>query len=163
MYICLVLLYRCYLSVYSLFLLSLDVHPVKCLMPVCGEVGLKPCASCVLTQSCEYLRITWTTDNQMYKMCLVSNRPTTSSSSSTLGTITQSHWSQLLFHLGSVRSICSDTVELAQTIERVHCALIQNKNLFDSLHQLTRHRLNLWHLSSLSTNSDFHHAEPSRY
>lgn len=114
---------------------------------VCGEVGLKPCASCVLTQLCEYLQITWITDNQMYKMCLVSNRPaTSSSSSSTLGTITQSHWSQLLFHLGSVRSIYSDTIESAQTVERIRCALIQN--LFDSSHQLTRHRLNLWHLSA---------------
>lgn len=90
------------------------------------------------------------TDNQMYKMCLVSNRPATSSS--TLGIIIQSHWSQLLFHLGSVRSTCSDTTQLAQRVRRVRCALIQ-KNLF--------HEAQAQPLTSLSTNGEFHHVKPS--
>lgn len=114
--------------------------------PVCGEVGLKPCASCFLTQLCDSLQITWTTDNQMHKTCLVSNRPATSSS--TLGIITQSHWPQLLFHLGSVRATYSDTPELAQTLQRVPRASPQNNDQFDFSQQFMRHRLNLWHLSA---------------
>lgn len=109
---------------------------------MCREVGLKPCASC------ESLQITWTTDNQTYIMCLVSNRPATSSS--TLGIITQSRWSQLSFQLGSVRSTYSDTIELAQTVQR--CALKQKKKQFNSSNQLTRHRLNLWHLLAQMAN-----------
>lgn len=114
MYICSVLLYRCYLSVYSPFFFSFaDAHSVVCLMPVCGEVGLKPCASCAfLTQTgVSLLQITWTTDNQMYKMCLVSNRPATSSSS-TLGMITQKSLVTALVSLGlRERTTCSDTIE----------------------------------------------------
>lgn len=55
------------------------------------------------TERCESLQIMRKTDNQMYKTCLVSNRPA-ASPPSTLGIYSQSHWSQLLFHLGSVRS-----------------------------------------------------------
>lgn len=138
MYICPVLLYRCYLSVYSPFLLIVEVHWVACLMPVCGEVGLKPCASCVLT------RMLWVfyksrgekkkTDNQMYKTCLVSNRPATSSSY-TLGIITP-------------KSLVTALVSLGLCEINTHKHTHKKKNLFDFSHQLTRHRLNLWHLSA---------------
>lgn len=117
---------------------------------MCREVGLKPCASC------ESLQITWTTDNQTYIMCLVSNRPATSSS--TLGIITQSRWSQLSFQLGSVRSTYSDTIELAQTVQR--CALKQKKpvQFLESAHEAQAQPL-----TSFSTNGKFHHEKPSQF
>lgn len=115
------------------------------------------------TNGVSLLQIMWTIDNQMYKMCLVSNRPATSSL--TLGIITQSHWSGLLFHLGSVRSTHSDTIELAQAVQRVRCALIDKKTnkqtsvrLFASAHEAQAQPL-----TSLSTNGEFHHAKPSQY
>lgn len=91
---------------------------------------------------CESLQIPRTTDNQMYKMCLVSNRPAASSSSLTLGIITQSHWSQLLFHSGSVRSAYSDTTELAQTVQQCSLCLDTKKIRFP-------------HISSRGTGSTF--------
>lgn len=109
---------------------------------------------------CESLQIPWTTDNQMYKMCLVSNRPATSSSSSTtLGIIPQSHWSQLLFHSGSVRSTCSDTTELAQTVQQCSLCLDTKKIIFLT----SAHEAQAQPLTSLSTNGEFHHAKPSQY
>ena len=70
----------------------------------------------------------------MYKMCLVSNRPATSSS--TLGIIIPkvTGQSQLSCSLGLWQS--------AQAVRRVRCAFWYKKN------NLTRHRLNLWHLSA---------------
>lgn len=113
MYICSVLLYRCYLSVYSRFLLIVDVHSVVWWMPACGEVGLKPCASCRLAlkrarvftnhnvndgQSNVQKRALWVTD-------LPPQQRQHHHHQQTLGIIlSQSHWSRLLFHLGSVRS-----------------------------------------------------------
>lgn len=91
------------------------------------------------------------TDNQMYKMCLVSNRPATSSS--TLGIITQSHWSQLLFHLGSVRSTYSDTTKWAHIVQRVHCAF--KKKTTQNISSIPR-------ISSRGTGSTFYISQHER-
>lgn len=149
MYICPVLLYRCYLSVYSPFLLIVEVHWVACLMPVCGEVGLKPCASCVLT------RMLWVfyksrgekkkTDNQMYKTCLVSNRPATSSSY-TLGIITP-------------KSLVTALVSLGLCEINTHTHIHKKKEPFWFL--TSAHEAQAQPLTSLSTNGEFHHAKPS--
>lgn len=99
-----------------------------------------------------------TADNQMYKMCLVSNRPA-ASSSLTLGIITQSHWPELLFHSGSVRSTYSDTTELAQTVRQCSLCLDTKKIRFLT----SAHEAQAQPLTSLSTNGEFHHAKPSQY
>lgn len=128
MYICSVLLYRCYLSVYSPFLVIVDAHSVACLMPVCREVGLK--AMCLVSSHSNGVSLYKSREQQTIKctkMCLVSNRPDTSSS--TLGIIIQSHLPQPLFHLGSVRTTCYHTNDLAQTVCRVRCALIHKRSV----------------------------------
>lgn len=81
----------------------------------------------------------------MYKMCLVSHRPATSSSTLGIVIITQSHRSQLSFHLGSVRSTRSEFGTNTTVVPRYKT----KKNISSiSSHLLTRHRLNLWHLSA---------------
>lgn len=89
------------------------------------------------TNAVSLLQITWRkkkTDNQMYKTCLVSNRPATSSSY-TLGIITP-------------KSLVTALVSLGLCEINTHKHTHKKKNLFDFSHQLTRHRLNLWHLSA---------------
>lgn len=166
MYICSVLLYRCYLSVYSPFLLIVDVHSVSCVFDacVCGEVGLKPCASCVLTRmSVSLLQITWTTrqSNVQKRALWVTDLP---HHHQQLGIITQSHWSQLSFHSGSVRStrLWYKRVGTSSTACSLLCLETKRKKpRFDSSHQLTRHRLNLWHLSART--ASFTTQKPSQY
>ena len=146
MYICSVLLYRCYLSVYSPFLLIVDAHSVVC-FDACVWGGWTKAMCLVPALSHEsftnhvnthiHTHIHTKTKNgqsKMYKMCLVSNRPATSSS--TLGIIIPkvTGQSQLSCSLGLWQS--------AQAVRRVRCAFWYKKN------NLTRHRLNLWHLSA---------------
>lgn len=100
MYICSVLLYRCYLSVYSPFLLIVDAHSVVC-FDACVWGGWTKAMCLVPALSHEMVWVFYKSREhtkkikrtiKMYKMCLVSNRPATSSS--TLGIIIpQSHWS----------------------------------------------------------------------
>lgn len=113
------------------------------------------------TNGVSLLQITWTIDNQMYKMCLVSNRPATSSS--TLGIITPTSLVRALFSLGlcEINALWYNRVGT----DRTACSLCldrrKKKNQFDSSHQLTRHRLNLWHLSART--ASFTTQKPSRY
>lgn len=102
MYICSVLLYKCYLSVYSPFLLIVEVHSVARLVPVCGEVGLKPCASCVFSHT-NAVSLYKSRGKQTIKctnMCLVSNRPAASSFTDTWHDYTQKSLVTAIVSLG---------------------------------------------------------------
>lgn len=73
-------------------------------------------------------------------------------SSTTLGIITQSHWSQLSFHSGPVRSTCSwhdKSWHGQRGLFIVPRYEIKKRHYrFGSSRRLTRHRLNLCHLSA---------------
>lgn len=164
MYICSVLLYRCYLSVYSPFLLIVDVHSVVCLMPVCGEVGLKPCASCVshtngvslFTNTREQRTIKCT------KRALWVNRPAALSSSSTLG---------INYPKSLVTAACF-TWALWDSTYSWHSRVGTNSTVrllcLDTKHKsvwflTSAHEAQAQPLTTLSTNGEFHHAKPSQY
>lgn len=142
MYIRSVLLYKCSLSVYSPFLLVGEVHSPARLVPVrVGGVGLKPCASCVLT------RMVWvfckSRGNQTIKCtkcALWVNRP--DASSLTLGINDPKSLVTAIVSLG----LCEINFFFKKgkwNSKQTHIRI-----RFNFSHRLTRHRLNLWHLSA---------------
>lgn len=142
MYICPVLLYRCYLSVYSPFLLIVEVHSVARLMPVCGEVGLKPCASCVLTRN----------GVSLYKSC----------EKQTIKCTKRALWVTDLPHLHHRH--------LAYILKVTGHSSCFTWALWDQLPLKERKKKSVWllttaceaqaqPLTSLSTNGEFHHAD----
>lgn len=103
MNICPVLLYRCFLSVYSPFLLIAEVHSVASFEACVWRGWTKAMCLVLHTNGVSLYKSRERQTIKRTNMCLVSKRPA-APLSSTLGIITQSHWSQLSFHLGSVRS-----------------------------------------------------------
>lgn len=159
MRICSVLLYRCYLNVYSQFLLIVDVHSVVCFVPVCGEVGRKPCASCILTQA------VWVFTNCMdNRQSNVQNVPC---EPQTCHMIIDSWYDYLktmvtalfLLHLDFLRLRHYGIVVEAQTASNV----LPWHKILSAWFLISAHEAQAQTLTSLSTHGEVHHAKPSQY
>lgn len=126
MYICSELLFRCRLGVCSPYLLSVGLHPVVFVAFTCGEVGLKPRASCILTLIGVSLQTTSRQSNSHNVPCERQTSPSLAP-----GAAAQSHRSRSPFRPRT----------------KTHTSIKQ----FSSSRQSTRHRPNLCTSGKLKT------------